>query len=236
MQGQGGTLGTAAQMADPNKSGQMEQAKIRQVEDVTAMYMNLIHSEDTRDSIMQTLKSQQNPAKAVSATANMLFKRVDAQTQKRRTKIPNDVKIAAAQYVVVDLVNLGNASGAWEQPIPESEVPGIFQKVVQDYLHQAIRNKTIDTTELQRDIESLMTDDQKATGVKLGQSSGVDIPPGPTPTMAVDRQVEQAVGKEQAKTQQARAQAEALKGNIRQASGTKHQAEQTEAAAQQPPV
>lgn len=227
----GGALGTAAQMADPEQSGQMKQAKMRQVEDVTAMYMNLIHSEDTRDSVMQTMKSNPDPTKAVVATANMLMKRVDAQTQKRRMTIPDEIKVASAQYVVIDLVNLGNTAGIWERPVPESEVPGIFMQTAQAYIRQGINNKTIDTTKLQAEVEQLMTPEQKAAGMRLG---GGQVPPGPTPAMAVDEQVQKQVSAEEAKTEQARAQNQALKGNIRQAAGTRHDAQQAEVASQQP--
>jgi len=217
MEEQGANIGSmATQMSDPEQVGDVDPGQMRQLEDLTAMYLTLIHGEDTRDSIMKTLESQPNPADAVSATANMLFTRVDAQAKKKNTKIPNEMKVAAAQYVVIDLVNLGNTAQIWEQEVPENEVPGIFGKVLQDYMRAGLKNKSIDPIQLQKDIEQLMTDEQKEQGMQFAQQAGEQIPPGPTPGMAVEQRVSQKVDAEKAKTFQAQQQVKALKGAMRQ--------------------
>ena len=67
--------------------------------------------------------------------------------------------------------------------------------------------------------------EQKSKAMEFG---GGEIPREPTPSMAVAQKVDEAVSKEQAKTEQARAQAEALKGNMRGAAAGRHEAEQTQ--------
>ena len=211
----GGIGGTAMQMADPEQSGQMDAGKMKQVEDLTAMYLNLIHSEETRESVMEALAAQDNPVDAVSATANMIMARVDAGAQKRKMEIPNEAKVAAAQYLVVDLINLGNVSESFEYPLPEEEAINVFRKTVQDYIGKGLRDKTIDPVQLQLDIESLMTDEQKQGAQEIGQQAGANLPPGPTPQMAVDRQVQGKVDAEKAKTATFQREAQALKGAMR---------------------
>ena len=199
-------------MADPTQKGGVSENKIRQVETITAMFMKLIHGEETRDSVLQTLGSNPDPGKAVPQAANMLMTRVEQQAKTRRQKLPDDVKVAAAQYMVPDLAMLGNRAGVWEQPVAEEQLPQMLQDTMQIYIRQGLKNKTIDPVQLQRDAEKLMTPEQKEMGMRFG---GGEIPPGPTPGMLVDKKVDEAVGKERAKSEQALAQVEALKGGMR---------------------
>lgn len=214
-----------AKMADPEKGGKVSDAKVRQVEDVTAMFMHMIHGPDTKDSVLQTLQSNPDPLKSVPMTANMLMTRTEQQMKKRRQKLPDDIKVAAAQYIVPDLAMLGNSAGVWERQVGDEDVAEMLQATMQMYIRQGLKNKTIDVVKLQRDVEALMSAEQKAKGMELG---GGEVPPGPTPAMAVGQKVDEQVSKEQAKTEQARAQAEALKGNMRGAAAGRHEAEQTE--------
>ena len=65
---EGMDISLGAKMAEPGQRGQVKQNKIRQVEDIVAMFMSMIHGEQTRDSVMQTLKSNPDPGKAVPMT------------------------------------------------------------------------------------------------------------------------------------------------------------------------
>lgn len=242
MQGEG-IMGTAMQAADPNQRGQMAEGKIRQVEDMTAMMMQMIHGDKTKESVMRTLKAQPDPHKAIPSTVNMLFKRVDQQSAKRKMKVPNDIKVATASYVVMDLANLGNAARIWEQPVQQDELGPILRNSMQMYMKDGLKDGTIDPVELQMEVEQVMSDEQKAAGVMMGRQAGVDLPPGPTEQMAVDREVEKQVSAERAKTEQARAQAQAMQGNVPQARAAKAESVQEQQAAtpmrepgQQPPV
>lgn len=223
-------MALGAKMADPSQRQKANPAKIRQVEDITAMFMHLIHGPDTREATLNTLKANPDPAKAVPAAANMLMNRVEQQTIKRKKRLPDDVKVAAAQYMVPDLAMLGNKAQVWDRQVDQSELPQMLQDTMQIYIRKGIKNKSIDPVELQRAAEKLMTPEQKAAAMKMGAatSGGQQLPPGPTPGMAMQQQVDAAVQKEQAKTQQAQAQASALKGQMRQAAAGAHQAQQTE--------
>jgi len=216
-------MALGAKMADPSQKGNVPEAKIKQVEDITAMFMGLIHGEETRDSVMKTLKSNPDPGKAIPMTANMLMSRVEQQTKKRRQKLPDDAKLAAAQYMVADLAMLGNAAEAWESQVPQEALGQILQDTMQIYIRQGLKNKSIDPVKLQRDAEALMSPERKAMGQKMG---GEGMPNQPTPSMAVGQKVDEEVTKEKAKTEQAMAQAEALKGNMRGAAANKNESEQ----------
>lgn len=218
-------MALAANMADPEKKQSVSDAKIKQVEDITAMFMQLIHGEETRDSVMKTLKSNPDPGKAIPLTANMLMTRVETQTKKRRQKLPDDAKIAAAQYMVPDLAMLGNAAEVWDTQVSEEQLPQLLEDTMQIYIRQGIKRKSLDPVKLMRDAEKLMSPEQKAAGLKFG---GEGMPTQPTPAMAVGQKVEEAVGKEQAKTDQAQAQVQALQGNRGAAAANRNEAQQAE--------
>jgi hypothetical protein len=210
----GGAIGTATDMADPNKQGGIDPAKKKQVEDTTAMFMELIHGKDTRDSVLKMLKSQPDPFKAIPLTANNLMVRVEAQTKKRKLRIPEDVKIAAAQYIVMDLANLGNKANLWETKVQQDNIGPILRDTMQAYIHKGIRDKTIDPVQLQEEAEKLMSPEQKAISMQMG---GGQLPPKPTATMAARQHTQGAVDKEKDKNMQLQAQTKAVQGAPQQA-------------------
>jgi hypothetical protein len=224
-----GAIGTAAQMADPEQAGKVDPKKMKQVEDSTAMFMRLIHGTETRDSVMKMLKANPDPFKAIPDTANNLMKRVEAQVKKRRMRIPADVKVATAQYIVIDLANLGNKAQAWETQVSEDQLGPILRDTMKIYIKQGIKDKSIDPVQLQQEAEKLMSPEQKAAGMQMG---GSGLPGAPTATMAAQQYADKQVGKEQTKNMQLQAQNQALKGNMQGAVQTKQDQGQAEAIQQ----
>jgi hypothetical protein len=225
----GGAIGTATQMADPEQQGKVDPKKKKQVEDVTAMLMRIIHGTETRDSVMKMLKSQPDPGKAIPLTTNNIMKRVEVQTKKRRMTIPNDVKLASAQYVVTDLANLGNKAQAWDSPVGEDQLGPILRDTMQQYIKEGIDNKSIDPVKLQQEAEALMSPEQKAMGMKMGQGR---VPGQPTGAMAARQYADGQVDKEKTKNMQLKAQNQALQGAPQQAVQTKMDQGQAEAIQQ----
>lgn len=215
-QSEGDSLALSAQMADPEEREKVPAGKMRQMEDAVAMFMKLIHGDDTQESVLKLLGSQPDPMKAVPITTNALFKRVETQAKKKGAKFTDDVKLAAAQYMVTDLADLGNRAGLWDRQVTEEDMGPILQETMQMYIQAGLKDGSIDPIQLQRDVEKLMTPEQKATAMELG---GGRVPQGPTPAMAAQQYADKAVSKERQKTQAAQSQAEALKGAVRSQAG-----------------
>ena len=216
----GGAIGAATQMADPEQQGKVDPKKMKQVETVTAMLMRIIHGTESRDSVMQMLKSQPDPAKAIPMTSNSLMKKVTAQTKKRRMTIPNDVKVAAAQYLVTDLANLGNKAQAWDTQVAGDQIGVILRDTMQLYIKEGIKDKSIDVVKLQQEAEALMTPEQKTRGLEFG---GGQVPEQPTGAMAARQYADGKVDQEKAKGDQMRAQNQALQGAQQQAAPQEQQ-------------
>ena len=207
------TLGLASDMVDPETQGQVPENKKRQVEDLTAMFIQFVHGEKTRDSVMQILESAPDqPEKAVAAAANNVMNRVEGMIAQRRMKIDNDVKLTAATYLVSDLALLGNKAGVWERQLSQEELQPVLKEAIQFYIQRGLKNKTIDPIELQREAEALMTPEQREIGLKYGQEGGV--PAEPTEGMAIRRFADQAAAKEQQKTSKLAAENQELRSAL----------------------
>jgi hypothetical protein len=225
----GGAVGPITQMANPEQKGKIDPKKMKQIETVTAMLMRIIHGTESRDSVMKMLKANPDPFKSIPTTATSLMAKVDAETKKRRIIIPNDVKVAASQYVVTDLATLGNKAQAWKTQVAESDLGHILRDTLQILIRKGIKDKTLDPVLVQQEAEKLMNPEQKAYGMKMG---GGQLPSAPTATMAAQQYADKQVGKEKTKNMQLQAQNQALKGNMQGAVQTKQDQNQAEAIQQ----
>lgn len=179
-----GTTELTAQMADPEKREKISPKKLQQVETVTAMMMKLIHSKESSQAAIGMLKADPDPAKAIPIAANRLLGVVEKKFKQRRSTIPNDVKVASIQYAVADLALLGNKAKLWDREVTKEELGPILKDTMQQYIQRGIKSGDINPVELQREVEPLMSDEQKAVANKYGQEAG--IAPKPTATMAAE--------------------------------------------------
>ena len=192
----GGAADLALKMADPETQGEADPAKMKQLETVTAMCMRLIHGKETRNSTLEILKADE-PERAIPNAALTTMQRVETQAKKRHQRIPNDIKFAAAQYLVADLTKLGNKAGAWGREVSQEELGPILQSTMQTYIQRGLKDKSIDPIKLQAEIEPLMPEEMKEKAMQYRQEFG--LPERPTATMAAERYKEDAVSKERQK-------------------------------------
>lgn len=215
------TTGLAVQMADPEQSSKVPEEKRRQVEDLTALFVQLIHSKKTSGSVMEMLSAFPTGDKAIPPAANTLLGQVEGRMAQRKQKVPNDVKIAAISYVVSDLALLGNKAGVWEQPVGQDQIQPILQESMQLYIRKGLKNKTLDPIQLQKEAEQLLTPEQRERGLSFGQEGGT--PGEPTANMAARQYADQQVAGEQgkyAKLQEENAQLKAaLQGGAEEEAG-----------------
>jgi hypothetical protein len=198
LRGDRGTIGLATQAGDPEQKGKIPPGLQRQIDDITAMAMHMIHSDDTKQSVLNMLKSHEEPEAAIPPTANYIMNRIEASANKRRTKIGNDIKLAAAQYIVTDLAILGKKAGIWESDIEsEEELGNVLKDTMQTYIRKGLKDKTIDPIQLQQEAEGLLSPEQRESGISMGQEFGV--PPEPTTGMAVRSYADKAVQGERSK-------------------------------------
>jgi len=175
-------------------------ALVRQTESMVAGLLKLTHGEETRGEVLEILKSEEGPESSVPMAAEMIFKKLDD------AEIPLAVRTSAFTVLVTDLVELGNAAGAFQ--VPEEGVSAILQSSLQRYIEYGVKAGIIDPIELQKQAETLMTPEQKERGGGLAQANGV--PMEPTEQQAIVRSQQDA-------TAPLKAENEKLKGLLAQA-------------------
>ena len=153
----------------------------------------IMHGKENRDNVVQLLASYGQPELAVPNAAIML---TDQAEQVTKQKVPDELKLGLSAYLVGDLIEIGVAAKLWDKP-PEEEAQNIYKDTVQDYIQRGLKNKTIDVTQLQKETEPLMSEEQKQLGLQAAQQTGVPEqlnPHGAIAQMKLDAQQE---GREQ---------------------------------------
>lgn len=146
--------------------------------------MNIVHSDQTGNSMVELLKAgpPEQSVPQASLEANAI---VEKALKGKGIEPKDEVKMAGAMYLAADLTELGNSSGAWEQPVEDPQaVIGYFQSTLQKYVHKGIKEGTIDPVELQAQTEPMLNEQQLAVGIKGAEA--LELPPSPTASMGMD--------------------------------------------------
>ncbi len=148
-------------------------------ENFIAMLMKMIHSPETSPAVVDMLSAGE-ASEIVPNTAVTIVNQVEKEIG--QATIPNDTKAAGAMYLVTDLCEIGNVAKLWKKDVVEEDLSGIIQNTLQEYLHQGMKNGTIDPVQLQGEIEPLLTEEQQMAGSTLAERKG--LPMQPTEGMA----------------------------------------------------
>lgn len=202
-------------MMDPNAEG-IPPAKKKQYEDYVDTLMYVLHNEESADSVMDMLAAD-DPRKSVPNAVLMVQSKVDEGLKKKGVTVPNDTKVAGAGYLVSDLVQMGNASNAWEGQMDDQDTSLLFQDSIQKHIEVGLKDGTLDPVKLQQEVEPLMTEEQRAQGLAYGQELGVAAEP--TGGMAVNQIVDRKLSKEREKTDQMKKQMGAVDNIANAATG-----------------
>jgi hypothetical protein len=103
--------------------------------------------------------------------------------EKQGSDIDTTVKVAGAIYLVADLIEIGNASAGWG--ITEEQATPLLQETMKQYIHQGIRDGSIDPVALQQDTEPLLNEAQRDVGMQLSGELGMSD--GPTAQMGIQK-------------------------------------------------
>lgn len=149
---------------------------IAKVKERSAKYTNvlktLIHSPETRNDVVKTLKSNPDPFMTVPLLSNQINDMAKQQMKEGGVEVGHDVQLASSEFLIGDLLMLGEASGAFEMPSKEDMVE-IFQDSMEMYIQKGLKNGSIDPIQLQLDAEKLLNDVEKDGGLMLADKTGV---------------------------------------------------------------
>jgi hypothetical protein len=144
----------------------------------------IIHGKENRDNVVNLLKSYNDPNLAVPAAALMIVKQADQVVGK---PAPDDIKLGTSAFLVSDLIEIGKAAKLWPD-VTEEEERYIYQDTVQDYVSLGISKGTIDPIKLQKDVDPLLTPQQREIGTQVAQQQGIPEEPNPLGIAAQQKQ------------------------------------------------
>lgn len=180
------TVGSLGKDIDPKTK--------KQIDVYSTILTKFIHGKETQKQVLDMLKAG-DPIEAIPPAAIA----INEQAEKAmKTKPSTDVVLGASVTLVADLIDVGMAAGLFEEP-SEEDASFIFQDTLQIYIEKGLKDGSIDPIKLQRDIEPLMSPEQKAAGLAMGKQAGVGEEPDERAVMEryADQRVKAAESKQQ---------------------------------------
>jgi len=133
----------------------------------------LMHSKETRKQTMEMLKGP--PQVSVPGAALTIQGQATKIMEQKGISVSQDILLMGSIFLIGDLIDLGNASGKWENPVDEEETKLIYQDTLQDYIEKGLADGTIDPIQLQQQTEPLMNQNQKEVGGAFAQRGNVPM-------------------------------------------------------------
>jgi len=142
----------------------------RGAETYSIVLMKFLHGKETRDLVMDILKSSDEPFDTVPEAVNKINDIASKTAEQGGQKISQDVQLASSVFLFNDIVELGKAAGIFQ--VPEEEMTELYQDCIEIHIQKGLKDGSIDPIQLQLDTEELMTEHQKAGGMGLAEFSG----------------------------------------------------------------
>ncbi len=155
------------------------------VDRYVGLLSKLLHSPDTRDMVSQML-AQGDPMMTIPETALTVNDQAEMMYKQNGQKPDLDTLAAGSQFLINDLVEIGNAGGLFNLDLSDDELSmKLLKDTMQPYIQKGLKDGSIDPVELQKKVEPLMKEagnyDQ---GMMLAEQGG--IPSGPTSDTAAE--------------------------------------------------
>lgn len=162
----------------PDQELDQDQMKAKdEIEKYNTVLMTLLHSEKTRDKVMDILSSGQGDifTSVPQAAVTVNDMGVNLMGQSGGVVSPG-TQLGSSQYLIEDLIQLGMAKGLWEEPT-EEELLGLVEDTIQIVIERGLADGSIDPIQLQLEVEPLMNEDQKRVGVMMQEEQSMASEP-----------------------------------------------------------
>jgi len=137
----------------------------------------ILHGQKTQPQVISMLKSGGEPEKLIPQVALMINDQMEQAVKGKGKKPSLEVLVAASQFLVGDLIEMGNAVGTF-QIESEEQVAPILKNTMQMYIEKGLKDGSLDPIELQKKVEPLMTEEHKSLGIEATKRSGLPEAPG----------------------------------------------------------
>jgi hypothetical protein len=133
--------------------------------------MKLLHSKETSPMVDDMLKNGGDPKVTIPKVAMLVNQKMADATG----KVPSlRTALAAFMYLVGDLIELGNKAGFFNIET-EEDISVILKATLQAYIEKGLKDGTIDPVELQKEIEPLLSEEQRTMGSEAANGSGLPM-------------------------------------------------------------
>ena len=152
-------------------------------ESYISVLMNELHAPETREDVLDMLKSSSDPFMTIPQAAMAINDAAAMKIQKSGGRVDISTMFLGSQYLVGDLMEIGNTFGIFETT--KEDFPDLYQDSLQMFIQRGLKDGTIDPIELQLTGEKIMSDNQKIGGHYLAEQQG--IPYQPTQQMVLQQ-------------------------------------------------
>jgi len=147
---------------DPQVAKIMQQAKAYET-----VLKNIIHGEETRDDVIEMLTSVPDPLVSMPQAAMTINDMGVATMKQGGVNVSQEVQMVASGFLLDDLSMLGEATQTFT--MGEEEMAAVMEDTFQIYVERGLEDGSIDPIQLQLETEKLMSKEQIAAGVTMGQ-------------------------------------------------------------------
>lgn len=161
----------------------------KKAEGYKTMLMTLLHSKETREDVLDILRGSNDPYITVPQAAMAVNDMGVVNMERGGVKVEPAVQLASSQYLLEDLVQLGQAIGQFQ----EADMEALSEDTYQIYVERGVKDGSIDPIQLQLEAEQLMTDNQLAAGTAMGAGQ---VPGRPSQQAMTEQYASKRVGAE----------------------------------------
>lgn len=168
-------------MGNQQEQDQLDPKTEKEMQAYVLGLSKMLHSKQTSPKVLEMLKAGQ-PEQTIPHTAMILNQQMEDAVRAKGKSPSLDTLFAAGQFLVGDLIEIGNAAGIFQLETEEQIAP-IVQNTFQVYIEKGLKDGTIDPIELQKKVEPLMPEEHRQLGLEAARRTGVPEQPDETTAM-----------------------------------------------------
>ncbi len=130
-----------------------------------------VFSEESQPAVLQSLQATEDPVKNVASTVLTVHKQLEMGMQKSGEKMSEITMALGASHLTAELIVLADAAGLYK--LDEKQKIEAFRRAMMSYFNSGLNDGSIDPVELQKTLEPIMTDEQRAYGLNGMEQAGI---------------------------------------------------------------
>lgn len=148
----------------------------REVQAYVMGLSKMLHGKQTQPQVVSMLKSVEDPSKSIPQIALLVNDQMEQAVKGKGKKPSLDVLLGAAQFLVGDLIEMGNAMGVFQLETEEQIAP-ILQSTMQTYIEKGLKDGSVDPIELQKKVEPMMPEQDRIKALEIAKAEGLPTEP-----------------------------------------------------------